>query len=135
MPKLVKKMSRDFTIINNKLLRDGNLGSSERGLLVTMLSLPDGWSFSIRGLAQILPDGITKISNTLNKLESLNYTLDVRDDTRTAELQTGITSSVMSLWKILTLLTLTRPMTILRPKHRLFLKNMTNILKNLIRKT
>ena len=73
MPKLVKKMSRDFTIINNKLLRDGNLGSSERGLLVTMLSLPDGWSFSIRGLAQILPDGITKISNTLNKLESLNY--------------------------------------------------------------
>ena len=73
MPKLVKKMSRDFTIINNKLLRDGNLGTSERGLLVTMLSLPDGWSFSIRGLAQILPDGITKISNALNKLESLNY--------------------------------------------------------------
>ncbi len=73
MPKLVKKMSRDFTIINNKLLRDGNLGTSERGLLVTMLSLPDGWSFSIRGLAQILPDDITKISNALNKLESLNY--------------------------------------------------------------
>ena len=45
MPKLVKKMSRDFTIINNKLLRDGNLGTSERGLLVTMLSLPDGWGF------------------------------------------------------------------------------------------
>lgn len=73
MPKLVKKMSRDFTIINNKLLRDGSLGTSERGLLVTMLSLPDGWSFSIRGLAQILPDGITKISNALNKLEALNY--------------------------------------------------------------
>lgn len=73
MPKLVKKMSRDFTIINNKILRDNRLGSSERGLLVTMLSLPDGWSFSIRGLAQILPDGITKISNGLNKLESLNY--------------------------------------------------------------
>ncbi|MCM1508252.1 MAG: DUF6017 domain-containing protein [Ruminococcus flavefaciens] len=73
MPKLVKKMSRDFTIINNKILRDTRLGSSERGLLVTMLSLPNGWSFSIRGLAQILPDGITKISNGLNKLESLNY--------------------------------------------------------------
>lgn len=73
MPKLVKKMSRDFTIINNKILRDSRLGSSERGLLVTMLSLPDGWSFSIRGLARILPDGITKISNGLNKLESLNY--------------------------------------------------------------
>lgn len=73
MPKLVKKMSRDFTIINNKILRDSHLGSSERGLLVTMLSLPDGWSFSIRGLAQILPDGITKISNGLKKLEELNY--------------------------------------------------------------
>lgn len=73
MPKLVKKMSRDFTIINNGILRDSRLGSSERGLLVTMLSLPDGWSFSIRGLARILPDGITKISNGLNKLESLNY--------------------------------------------------------------
>ncbi len=39
MPKFIKKMSRDFTIINKK----------------------------------ILCDGITKISNALNKLESLNY--------------------------------------------------------------
>jgi len=46
MPKLVKKMSCDFIIINNKILRDSHLGSSELGLLVTMLSLPDGKSFS-----------------------------------------------------------------------------------------
>ncbi|MDE6034746.1 MAG: helix-turn-helix domain-containing protein [Ruminococcus sp.] len=57
----------------NKLIRNTSLSVSERGLLVTMLSLPDGWKFSIRGLAKILPDGITKIANILNKLESLNY--------------------------------------------------------------
>lgn len=78
MPKLVKKVSHDFTIINNNIFRDFNLGATERGLLCTMLSLADGWNFSIRGLAKIMPDGVTKISTALKNIENANYLIRKR---------------------------------------------------------
>lgn len=73
MPKLKKKISSDFTIIHNTMLRDSNLGATERGILLTMLSLPDNWDFSIKGLTSILPDGYTKISTALKNLEKFGY--------------------------------------------------------------
>ena len=73
MPRLKKKIEQDFTTIHNKMVRDKSLGMSERGLLLTMLSLPDDWNFSIRGLTAILPDGVTKISTTLKHLEERGY--------------------------------------------------------------
>ena len=73
MPKLRKRMTKDFTIISNTALRDTRLGSSERGLYCTMMSMAEDWNFSIRGFASIMPDGVTKISNALKKLEALGY--------------------------------------------------------------
>ena len=61
MSKLIKRLSGDFTIISNKVFRNKKLGVTDRGTLCTLLSLPDNWNFSIRGLAAILPDGVTKI--------------------------------------------------------------------------
>ena len=73
MPKLRKRMTKDFTIICNTALRDTRLGSSERGLYCTMMSMAEDWNFSIRGFASIMPDGVTKISSALKKLEALGY--------------------------------------------------------------
>jgi hypothetical protein len=73
MPKLKKKITRDFTTIHNTMLRDMRLGATERGLLLTMLSLPDNWNFSIKGLARILPDGYTKIATALKNLAKNGY--------------------------------------------------------------
>ena len=73
MPKLKKKITRDFTTIHNTMLRDMQLGATERGLLLTMLSLPDNWNFPIKGLSRILPDGYTKIATALHNLEATGY--------------------------------------------------------------
>ena len=73
MAKVKKRITSDFTIVHNKMLRDRNLGATERGVLMTMLSLPDTWDFSIKGLTCILPDGYTKISTALKNLETLHY--------------------------------------------------------------
>lgn len=73
MPKLKKKITRDFTTIHNTMLRDMRLGATERGLLLTMLSLPDNWNFSIKGLCSILPDGYTKIATALKNIEKSGY--------------------------------------------------------------
>lgn len=78
MPKLKKRVSKDFTTIHNTMIRDMNLGATERGVLLTMLSLPDNWDFSIKGLTSILPDGYTKISTSLKKLEKAGYLIRQR---------------------------------------------------------
>ena len=73
MPKLKKKLTGNFTIINNTVLRDKRMGCTERGAYVTLVSMADDWNFSIRGLAAIMPDGVTKISGALKRLEALGY--------------------------------------------------------------
>lgn len=72
---VIKRISsgNGFTHIENDCLRDINLDIQERGLLVTMLSLPDGWDFSGIGLASILPCGKSKVYSTLKKLEKAGY--------------------------------------------------------------
>lgn len=67
------ELGSGFTHIENDCLRDITLDIQERGLLVTMLSLPDGWDFSGIGLASILPCGKSKIYSTLKKLEKAGY--------------------------------------------------------------
>ena len=74
MPKIVKAGEfKDYTLIENACLRDKAIDIAERGLLVTMLSLPDNWDFNGVGLSSILPCGKTKVYNTLNKLEAAGY--------------------------------------------------------------
>ena len=46
-----------FTVVNKTITKDTKLGITERGLLITILSLPDNWEFTISGLQKILPDG------------------------------------------------------------------------------
>ena len=54
-------------------MRDENLGLTERGLLITLLSLPDGWNLSVAGLTHILPDGKDKVAKSLNILIKTGY--------------------------------------------------------------
>ena len=73
MPKLRKHPTYDFTVMSNKMYRDQNLKAIDRGLLGTMLSLADGWDFSIKGLAKILPDGESAIAHSLKRIENAHY--------------------------------------------------------------
>lgn len=72
MSKLINK-TQGFTIISSNILRDENLSIRDRGLLCTLLSLPDNWEFSIVGLTKILPDGKDTIRASLQRLEKLGY--------------------------------------------------------------
>ena len=79
MPKIMKVGEiKDYTIVDNSCLRDVNLDIAERGLLITMLSLPDNWDFNGRGLSSILPCGKTKIYSALKKLETAGYLMRKR---------------------------------------------------------
>ena len=60
-------------MLSNMIMMDGSLAINERGLLVTLYSLPKTWDFSIRGMTKILPNGERAITTALRKLESKRY--------------------------------------------------------------
>lgn len=62
-----------FTIISNEILRNRELSLKDRGLLCTLIGLPDSWKFSVKGLAFIIIDGKDSIRTSLIKLEKLGY--------------------------------------------------------------
>lgn len=78
MPIVRKKVKCDFTTVHNAFLRDNKLGATARGVLLTMISMPENWKFSIKGLSAILPDGERKISTALKELENRGYLIRKR---------------------------------------------------------
>ena len=63
----------DFTIVRNGLLRDRTMTLKAKGLLITMLSKPDGWDYTLNGLQTILFEGRDAIASGLNELERHGY--------------------------------------------------------------
>lgn len=76
----MRNPNRDkFTVVDNYALRDENLSLKARGLLVTMLSLPDSWQFSENGLCSIFKkDGQSSIRSGLKELEEAGYLVRTR---------------------------------------------------------
>lgn len=61
--------TRDYTVMSNHHLRDKALSLKSKGLLSMMLSLPEDWNYTTRGLAKICKEGIME-SNPLNFSDS-----------------------------------------------------------------
>ncbi len=45
--------TRDYTVMSNHHLRNANLSLKAKGLLSMMLSLPEDWNYTTRGLAKV----------------------------------------------------------------------------------
>lgn len=65
--------TRDYTVMSNHHLKDNNLSLKAKGLLSMMLSLPDEWNYSTRGLAAICKEGVDAIGKALKELEQAGY--------------------------------------------------------------
>ena len=73
MPVFRIERTRDYTVMCNTHLRDGRLSLKAKGLLSMMLSLPDEWNYTTRGLASICKEGVDAIGRTLRELEATGY--------------------------------------------------------------
>ena len=63
----------DYTVMANHHLRNRKLSLKAKGLQSLMLSLPEEWDYSLKGLAAICKDGVDSISSTLRELEEAGY--------------------------------------------------------------
>ena len=65
--------TRDYTVMSNHHLKDRTLTLKSKGLLSMMLSLPDEWNYTTRGLAAICREGVDSIGAALKELEAHGY--------------------------------------------------------------
>ena len=65
--------TRDYTVMSNHHLRNKALSLKSKGLLSMMLSLPDDWNYTTRGLAKICKEGVDAIGGALRELEREGY--------------------------------------------------------------
>lgn len=73
MAVLRKEKKGNFTVIDNAIFKDRTLSLKAKGLLCTMLSLPDGWNYTIAGLVTLSSDGESAVRSTLRELEEAGY--------------------------------------------------------------
>lgn len=65
--------TRDYTVMANHHLRNTALSLKAKGLLSLMLSLPEDWDYTTKGLACICKDGVDSICSTVKELEEHGY--------------------------------------------------------------
>ena len=65
--------TKDYTVMSNHHLRNHELSLKAKGLLSMMLSLPDDWNYTTRGLAKICKEGVDAIGSALRELETAGY--------------------------------------------------------------
>ena len=70
--------TRDYTVMANHHLRNTRLSLKAKGLLSLMLSLPEDWDYTTRGLAKIYKDGVDSICSAVNELEEHGYVIRER---------------------------------------------------------
>lgn len=65
--------TQNYTIMSNHHLRNKALSLKAKGLLSLMLSLPEDWDYTTRGLASICKEGVDGIRATVRELENAGY--------------------------------------------------------------
>lgn len=78
MSKITINKKSNYTTIDNNIFKNKNLSLKAKGLLTTMLSLPDEWDYTVKGLCSILKDGKSSIQSALKELEENGYLVRVQ---------------------------------------------------------
>src|SRR5699024_7506795 len=65
--------TRDYTVMSNHHLRHHELSLKAKGLLSMMLSLPDAWNATSRGLVKMCRGGVAAMGTALRELATAGY--------------------------------------------------------------
>ncbi len=70
---------KGYTVMSNHHLRNRALSLKAKGLLSQMLSLPEDWDYTLKGLAQINRESIDAIREAVRELEQAGYVTRSRE--------------------------------------------------------
>ena len=73
MAKFKVNKTRDYTIIPNIHLKERKMSLKSKGLLTLMLSLPDDWNYSLKGLVSLCSESESAVKSSLQELKEFGY--------------------------------------------------------------
>ena len=73
MPVIRVEKTKDYTVMSNHHLKDKQLSLKAKGLLSTILSLPDEWNYTVGGLVSICLEGESAVNSALKELKKSGY--------------------------------------------------------------
>ena len=73
MEKCSKREKKNFTILDNEVLRDKTLSFKAKGLLCVIMGFPEKWEFTVKGIVAISPEGETSVRSTIKELKKAGY--------------------------------------------------------------
>ena len=65
--------TKNYTVLSNYHFKEKNMSLKAKGLLSLMLSLPDSWNYTIKGLVTLSKDGKDSVMSALAELEEFRY--------------------------------------------------------------
>ena len=65
--------NKDYTVMSNAHLHDKRLSLKAVGLLSIVLSLPDNWHYTVKGLVGSVKDGERSVNGALSELKKCGY--------------------------------------------------------------
>lgn len=71
--------TRDYTVMANHHLKNRTLSLKSKGLLSQMLSLPEDWDYTLKGLSIINRESIDAIREAIRELELAGYIARIRE--------------------------------------------------------
>lgn len=71
--KIIRQKSRSFVTICNDIFKEKKVSLKAKGLYALVMSLPDGWDFSVAGICAIIKEERTAIYTALNELIDFGY--------------------------------------------------------------
>ena len=83
------KKTKNYTVMSNHHLRNTNLSLKAKGLLSLMLSLPEEWDYTTKGLSVICKDGVDSITSAIKELEAAGYVVRERVRNEKGQLTTA----------------------------------------------
>ena len=82
MPVFRVEKNKGYTVMSNHHLRNKDLSLKAKGLLSQMLSLPEDWDYTLKGLALINREKIDAIRQAIRELEQAGYIVRSRNSPR-----------------------------------------------------
>lgn len=79
--------------MSNRHFKNKNLSLKAKGLLSLMLSLPEEWDYTLKGLAHINKEGVDAVRTAVIELENEGYI--VRKQTRNENGQMGASEYII----------------------------------------
>lgn len=119
-----KVKKTDFTVIDNSIFKNKKLSLKGKGMICTMLSLPDNWNFSEEGLTELSNDSRAGIRSTLSELMELGYLKRERNRDEKGRLRD--TTYIIYEEPMYQKLTLDKPMLVKKHNKELINKELNN---------